>query len=269
MTKVLEMPQEKIEAATEREQQQQEIDSRKREATYHWRQITQASVLASRNSLRLGFHALALKDKGAWGLCGFRDEEEAREAANVSSATWYAKISQAEHFRGVPEEIFCAMKDANCKAACDLPLSVRTSPEWLEWAAKDSIKAFAKRVNEEMEGKARPSGTVEPNVPLKVSLPASQRRTVTRGLREYAEKVGIDPDDTGTVLESLVAEQTGGVSLIQSITDAIQRIKEFKALAASGISAEEALEKAQEILDDMIVEFAAALQNASQSEKAA
>jgi hypothetical protein len=256
-------------APIDREAEQQEIESRKREATFHWRQVTQAAVLASRNSLRVGFHALALKDKGAWGLCGFRDEEEAREAANVSNATWYAKISQAEHFRGVPEDIFCAMKDANCKAACDLPLSVRTSPEWLEWAAKDSIKAFAKRVSEEMEGKARPSGTVEPNVPFKASMPVSQRRAVTQGIKDYAEKVGIDPTDTGTILETMVAEQRGGVSLIQAITNGVQHIKDIKALVASGISADEALEKAQAILDDMILEFAAALQNASQAEEAA
>lgn len=269
MSNLLEMPTEKTAQETDREQQQQEIELRKREATFHWRQITQASKLASRNSMRIGFHALIVKDKGWWGILGFRDEEEAREAADVSDSTWYSKINLAEHFRGVSEEQFCEMKDANAKAARDLPQSIRISPEWLEWAAKDRIKEFKKKVDEAMEGKARPSGTVEPNVPFKASMPASQRRAVTQGIKEYAERVGIDPADTGTVLETMVAEQRGGASLIEAITNAIQRIKEVKVVTHSGVSSDEALVKVEEVLDQMAIDFAAALQNASQAEEAA
>ncbi len=271
MSNLLEMPQEKNaqELIDQRKLEDAEIKSRKQEAAFHWKHVTNASMLASRNTLRLGYHALAIKDKGYWGILGYRDEEEAREAAGVSDSTWYAKIRQAEHFRGVPEELFCSMKDANVKAACDLPLSVRTSPEWLEWAAKDSIKAFAKRVDEEMTGKARPSDEREQTVPFKAQMPVSQRRTVVQGMKEYAEKVGIDPSDTGTILETMVAEKRGETGLIESITNAIQHIKEIKGLAASGISADEALEKAEAILDTMILEFHAALQAASKSEEAA
>lgn len=268
MSNLVQMP-EKTETEISREQEAQEIKSRKSEATFHWKQVTQAAMLQSRNSLRIGFHALAIKDKGLWGMLGFRDENEAREAADVSESGWFANIRLAEHYRGVAEELFVTMKQANAKAACDVPLSVRVSPEWLEAASKESIKVFAKRVDEEMTGKARPSGTVEPNVPFKASMPASQRRAVTQGIKEYAERVGIDPADTGTVLETMVAEQRGGVSLIEAITNAIQRIKEVKVVTHSGVSSDEALVKVEEVLDQMAIDFAAALQNASQAEEAA
>ena len=116
----------------DREREEQEIKSRKDEATFHWKQIKQASVLQSRNSLRIGFHAFAMKERNLWGLLGYRDEQEAREAAGVGESTWFSTIRIAESFRGVPEELFTAMRLTNAKALSDLSEEKRADRDWLK-----------------------------------------------------------------------------------------------------------------------------------------
>ena len=54
---VLQMPAVEAQQSDNREAEEQEIRSRKEEANFHYKQIKQASVLQSRNSLRIGFHA--------------------------------------------------------------------------------------------------------------------------------------------------------------------------------------------------------------------
>ena len=70
MPEVLEMP--RSTQQDNREAEEREIRSRKEEAVYHFKQIKQASVLQSRNSLRIGYHAFALKEKNLWGLLGYQ-----------------------------------------------------------------------------------------------------------------------------------------------------------------------------------------------------
>jgi hypothetical protein len=247
-----------------REREEAEIKSRKEEALHHFKQIKQASVLQSRNSLRIGYHAFILKEKNLWGILGFRDEQEAREAAGVGESTWFSTIRLAEAYRGVPEELFTAMRLTNAKALSDLPDEKRQDRDWLKYAETESLKDFQKRVDEEMNGKAKDSDTREVIRTFRTTMPESQMKTVEAGIKSYAVAVGIDPAQTGRVLEAMVAEHTGGAGLIETITTAVQKVKTAKATIHSGVSLEEALEKVEATLDELVLDFAGALEQASQ-----
>jgi len=253
----------------EREREEQEIKMRKDEAAFHYKQIKQASVLQSRNSLRIGFHALALKEKNLWGILGFRDESEAREAAQVGESTWFSTIRLAECFKGVPEELFAAMRLTNAKALSDLPDVKRQDRDWLKAAADDSLKEFQAKVDLEMNGKTKDSDSKEVIRTFKTTMPESQMKSVERGIKEYAVSVGIDPANTGKVLETMVAEHTGGAGLIGTITTAVQRVKAAKEVIHSGRSLEEVVEQVEKMLDEVVIDFAAALEQASQRQSEA
>lgn len=248
----------------EREREEQEIKMRKDEASYHFKQIKQASVLQSRNSLRIGFHALALKDKNLWGILGYKDEGEAREAAGVSDATWYSTIRLAEFFKGIPEELFTSMKLSNAKALSDLPETKRQDKDWLKAAADDSLKVFQDKVDIEMNGKAKRSDTQEVIQSIKMTMPASQKKVVEQGIKTYAASVGLDPTNTGKVLETAMVELNQGAGLIETITTAVQKVKAAKETIHSGRSLEEVVEQVEKMLDEVVISFAAALNQASQ-----
>jgi hypothetical protein len=270
MPAVLEMPKhtkteqpDQIDFAA-REREEQEIKMRKDEATFHYKQIKQASVLQSRNSLRIGYHAAALKAKNLWGILGFKDEGEAREAAGVGESTWFSTLRLAEQFKEVPEELFTAMRLTNAKALSDLPESKRQDREWLKAAADDSLKEFQAKVDLEMNGKAKDSDSKEVIRTFKTTMPESQMKTVERGIKEYAVSVGIDPTNTGKVLETMVAEHTGGAGLIETILATVQKVKAAKEVIHSGRSLDEVVEAVEKVLDEVVLDFAAALEQASQ-----
>jgi hypothetical protein len=264
MTQVLEMPAPEAQQSGSREAEEQEIRSRKEEAQFHWKQISQAAVLQSRNSLRLGFHAYQMKKKGLWGMIGLRDESEAREKAGVSESGWYANIRLAETFDGLPEELFVQMKNANAKVLADLPDAKRLDRDWVGWATTESMKVFQERVDLEMNGKTKASEGREPIHSFKTTMPASQKKSVEAGIKQYAVSVGLDPANTGKVLETAMVELNQGAGLIGAITTAVQKVKSAKEVIHSGRSLEEVVEAVEKVLDEVVLDFAAALEQASQ-----
>ena len=269
MPAVLQMPVTKTDQPDQtdlaaREREEREIKDRKEEATFHWRQIKQASVLQSRNSLRIGYHAFAMKSKNLWGMLGYRDEQEAREAAGVGESTWFSTIRLAESFKEVPEELFTAMRLTNAKALSDLPDAKRADRDWLKAAADDSLKDFQAKVDLEMNGKAKNSDTKEVIRTFKTTMPESQMRAVEEGVKKYAVAVGLDPTNTGKVLETAMVELNHGSGLIEVMTTAAQKVKAAKATIHSGLSMEEVVEKVEAVLDELVIDFAAALEQASQ-----
>ena len=271
MNQVLEMPQQATKTdrpveidPAQREREEQEIRSRKEEASFHYKQIKQASVLQSRNSLRIGFHAAALKAKNLWGILGFKDEGEAREAAGVGESTWFSTLRLAEQFKDVPEELFTAMRLTNAKALADLPESKRQDRDWLKAAADDSLKDFQKKIDLEMNGKAKDSDSKEVIRTFKTTMPESQMKKVEADIKTYAVSVGIDPSNTGKVLETAMTELNHGAGLIETITTAVQKVKTAKDVIHSGRSLEEVVEAVEKMLDEVVIDFAAALDQASQ-----
>ena len=239
----------------------EEAESRKREAKKHYAIICKAGGLVSVNSLRVGYHAYALKKDNLFGILGFANESEAQKASGVGDSTWYANLRLAEQFVGADEELFCAMKQANAKLLADMPESKRLTEYWLRRAATDSMDTFAAVVDAEMEDKARSSDGKETTVSFSVKMPKSRKKVIQSGLLEYGKEVGAEGDE-GKALELLVAEHTGGTSLIAAITFAINRIAEVKKLGdKSGLSAAEILEKVYAGLDDVVDGFRVALES--------
>lgn len=263
----------KVQSITGKIEQQEtdsrEIEARKREAKFHWAQLVNANVLVSKNSLRIGFHARILKEKNLWGMLGHRDENEARLAAGVGESTWYATIRLAEQFGGADEALFTNMKLSNAKELGELPESKREDKQWLTWAAEESISKFKERCDEAMYGKARPRDSQETVRSMKMTMPASRKKVIEEKTKEYAVAVGINPADQAKVIEVALTEVTGGTSLVQAITTTVAKIKEAKELAHSGVSVEEALQQIEKTLDDVILELASALEQASQRTEAA
>ena len=259
---VLQMP--ASESASNREAEERDIKLRKEEALHHYQHVLRAAGLQSRNSLRLGFHAFALKEKSLWGLLGFRDEHETREAAGVGESTWFSTIRLAEQFRTVPEELFIGMRLTNAKALSELPESKRQDRDWIKWATDESLKDFAKRCDEEMNGKARDSDTKEHVTTMRMQMPASRQKVIEEKAKEFAEKHGLDPADTSKAIECALVNQSQstGTTLIGAITGAVQAIKAAKEQVHSGISVEEGLALLEKTMDDMVLEFAAALEGA-------
>lgn len=238
----------------------EEAENRKKEAKKHFDAIRKSGGLVQVNSLRIGFHAYALKRDNMFGILGFDDEDAARDAAGVGESTWYANIRLAEQFNGVSEELFCAMKQANAKALADLPESKRLTEYWVRMAAQDSLKDFAEKVDKEMEGKARASDGKEASSSLKVSMPVSRKNVIEMKLKQVAEEMG--EQDQGRALELLLVERTEGVSLIGAITKAVTQIAEIKKLGETGLSAAEVLEKTHAALDSIVETFREALEAA-------
>jgi hypothetical protein len=238
----------------------EEAEDRKREAKRHWETIRKSGVVVSVNSLRIGFHAFALKRDGLFGILGFGNEKEAQEASGVKDSTWFNVIRIAEAYPGVEEELFVGMKLSNAQELMDLPESKRLTEYWLRRAATDSMDTFKAVVEEEMNGKARSSDGREQTVAYSVKMPKSTRKAIQTGLLEYAKEVG-EAGNEAKALELMVAEHTGGTSLIAAITFAINRIADLKKLGDSGLSAAEALEKVYTGLDEVVEGFRVSLES--------
>jgi hypothetical protein len=246
----------------------EEAELRKKEAKDHWKAIQQSGPLVSTNSLRIGFHAAALKRNNLFGILGYENEKQAQEASGVKQATWYNVMRIAEAFPNVEEKLFIGMKLTNAEALIDIPESKRLTEYWMRRAATDSIDTFQAIVDEEMTDKTKPSNGREHIVTFSAKMPKSRKKAVEAGLLEFAKSVGVEGDES-RALELMVQEHTGGVSLIEAIKHAIDRAAAIKALGGSGISAEEALEKAYAGLDEMVQEFRSALESLQNLEREA
>ena len=62
----------------------------------------------------------------------------------------------------------------------------------------------------------------------------------------------------------MVTECSGGTGLISTITTAVQKVKAAKEVIHSGRSLEEVVEQVEKVLDEVVIDFAAALEQASQ-----
>ena len=236
---------------------------RKAEAQKHFDIILKSGAMESVSSMRIGWHAAYLKKNNLFGILGFKTESEARQAAGVGESTWYANIRLAEAFEGITEAQFVSMKQASAKALSDLPESKRKDGSWIRWAGSMKIEDFAAKCDEVMDGKAKPSDTKERGVVIKMSVPKSRKESLEHHLERCATQMGINPDDKGKVVEMLAVERDGQTGLIEAITNAVQRIKAAKKLQEDNLSAEEALEKVNVLLDEMALEFHDALTAAS------
>jgi len=238
----------------------EDAELRKKEAKEHWKAIQQSGPLVSTNSLRIGFHAAALKRDGLFGLLGYANDKEAQEASGVKQATWYNVMRIAEAFPGVDEKLFIAMKLTNAEAAMDLPESKRLTEYWLRRAATDSIDTFQAVVDTELDGHAKASTGRERVVSISIKAPKSRKVFVEAGLKDYAKEVGCEGDES-KALEIMVAEHTGGgVSLIGSVRFALRKIAEIKKLDKSGLSLVEVAEMTKEMLDEVVEHFRKALE---------
>lgn len=235
----------------------EEAENRKQEARKHWNVICKSGGLVSVNSLRIGYHAYALKTGNLFGILGFADESEAQEASGVGDSTWYANIRLASQFSGVTEELFVAMKQGNAKALADMPESKRLTEYWLRKAATEPMESFKLQIDEEMNGKAKESDGKERSTSYKVSMPASRKKMIESRVKIIGKELGIE--DEGRVIEMVLAERTEGVSLVGAITAAVTKIAELKALGDSGVSADEALQKTYAGLDEIVEDFRTAL----------
>jgi hypothetical protein len=237
----------------------EEAELRKKEAKDHWKAIQQAGPLVSTNSLRIGFHAAALKRDGLFGILGYENEKQAQEASGTKQATWYNVMRIAEAFPGVAETLFVAQKLTNAEAAMDLPESKRLTEYWMRRAATDSIDAFRKAVDKELDGAEKSSNGRERVVSISIKMTKSQKKSVETGLQEFAKAAGCDGNEA-KALELLVQEHVGGVGLIESIHDAITKIGEIKEMKDSSRSIEEIMDAAYVVLDEIIAEFQDALE---------
>jgi hypothetical protein len=238
----------------------EDAELRKKEAKEHWKAIQQSGPLVSTNSLRIGFHAAALKRNNLFGLLGYASEKDAQEASGIKQATWYNVMRIAEAFPNVEEKLFIAMKLTNAEAAMDLPESKRFTEYWLRRAATDPIDLFQAAVDTELDGKAKESDGKERVVSYSVRMPKSRKTAVDAGLKEYAKEVGCEGDDS-KALELMVAEHTGGgVSLVGSVHFALRKIAEIKKLNKTNMSASEMLEMSYEMLDEVVEHFRKALE---------
>jgi hypothetical protein len=243
----------------------EEAELRKQEAKAHWKAIQQSGPLVSTNSLRIGFHAAALKRNGLFGILGYENEKEAQEASGVKQATWFNVMRIAEAFPNVEERMFIGMKLTNAEYLMDLPESKRLTEYWMRRAATDSTDLFQAAVDTEMDGHEKPSNGREKVVTFSMKMPKSRKKVVDSGLAEISKEYGCEGDESRT-LELLVAEKTGTPSLVGVITSAVQKLKSIKNLCESGLSSDEVLAKVIPMNEEMILEFAAALQNLESGE---
>jgi hypothetical protein len=238
----------------------EDAEFRKKTAKDHWKAIQQSGPLVSTNSLRIGFHAAALKRENLFGLLGYANEKEAQEASGVKQATWYNVMRIAEAFPGVEEKLFIAQKLTNAEALMDLPESKRFTEYWLRRAATDSIDTFNAVVETELDGHAKASDGRERVVSISIKAPKSRKVAIEAGLQEYAKEVGCEGDES-KALELMVAEHTGGgVSLVGSVRFALRKISEIRKLNKTNMSASEMLEMSYEMLDEVVEHFRKALE---------
>ena len=230
-----------------------QAEEMKASAVAHFEAIKGAAVPYAVSSLTIGWHGHKIKSKNLLGILGFESEDQIYKAAGIEKSTWYSVVRLAEKFDGLSLEQFISMKLTNAKLLADLPEPKRMSREWVRLAGSMKTEKFAIKVDQELDGKARESDTKEKGVVLKIDMPLSRKTVVEEGLKEYGEKIGVAPDDPGKALEVLVAEKKGETSLIESITNAIQYIRQAKEIKNSGLSADEALEKVYGILDEMVI----------------
>jgi hypothetical protein len=241
----------------------------KAKAQQHFNAIKKAGVMESTNSLRIGWNAFRLKEENLFGALGFETETEAREAAGVGSSTWYSTIRLAEAFYKLSEADFTSMRLTNAQALADMPESKRFDKQWVLDAAEKSIKEFAAMVDEAMNGKARASDTKESQTSLKIGMTKSRRTVIETKVKEFAKAHGIKADDMGKVIEVMCVETTGQATMSGAIANAIQRIKRVKKLAhSSELSADEALVRIETEMDEMVLEFNAALEQVKHQEAA-
>jgi hypothetical protein len=224
--------------------------------------------MQSRSSLEIGYCAYLMQKKNLFGMLGF-DEEQTRDAAGVGRSTWYNTIAIAKAFDGLPEELFTTMKLVNAQAAVDLPSSKRLDREWVKNAAELSEKQFAKLVDEALNGKARASDGKERSVKMTIDVPASRKVVIEAKVKEFAEAHDMEPSDTGKVIEAMAVEATGGKTMLDAILHAIQRAKQIKELAESGLSSDEVLSQVLIWNEESILEFSAVLEVKGEDEAAA
>ena len=237
----------------------EEAELRKKEAQQHWKAIQQSGPLVSTNSLRIGYHAAALKRDNLWGILGVASEREAQEASGVKQSTFFNVMRIAEAFPNVEEKLYIAMKLTNAEALMDLPESKRLTEYWMRRAATDSTDTFKAVIDEEMNGKEKPSNGREHIVTFSAKMPKSRKKAVEAGLLEFAKSVGVEGDES-RALELMVQEHTGGVSLVGAITQALDRIAAIKELEKTGLSSDELLVKVNGELEEMVSLFRSALE---------
>jgi hypothetical protein len=238
----------------------EDAEFRKKEARDHWKAIQQSGPLVSTNSLRIGYHAAALKRDNLFGILGYANEKEAQEASGVKTATWFNVLRIAEAFPNVDEKLFCAQKLTNAEALMNLPESKRLTEYWLRRAATDSTDTFQALVDTELDGHAKASDGRERVVCISIKMTKSQKKSIDSGLQEISKELGCEGNEAKT-LELMVAERKEGVSLVGTISKAIDRIAAIKELSNSGLSSDEVLEKAYTGLDEIVADFRAALEN--------
>lgn len=232
-------------------------EERKSDAQRHFKAIKKAGDMESSSSMRIGWNAHYLKTNNLFSILGFKSEEEARLAAGVGRSTWYSNISLAEAFQGIDEEQFISMKQFNAKLLADLPESKRLSREWIREAGSDSMEKFEAKCEAALNGKAKPSDTKEQGTILKMPMPQSSKTVINDGLKEYAQRVGVE--DAGKALELMVTEYTGQTGLLEAVTTTAQRLKQCKELRNSGLSSDEILEKVYGLIDEAILDLSASL----------
>jgi hypothetical protein len=214
----------------------------------------------SRNSLVIGYHALILKEGNLFGILGFANEHECREAAGVGESTWFSTIRIAESFKGLPFELFTRMKLSNAQALSDMPESKRMDRDWVQKAADEPLKVFKRLVDEEMHGKSRSSDSKERSTTMKLTMPVSRAVVIEDKIKEFAEAHDMEPADQGKVIEAMAVEATGGKTLLDAILHVTQRCKQIKELTESGLSSDEVLEKVIVLNNETILELAAVLE---------
>jgi hypothetical protein len=241
----------------------EEAAHRKEEAEDHWKKVLGSAGFVGHHTLRIGFHAAAIKQENAFGLLGYESEDDARKAAEVGESTWYANIRIAENFPGIEEKLFCSMKLSNAKRLCDLPESKRLTEYWIRLAGTESIAKFAELVNVEMNGAAKESDGKEKSVTFKQTMPASRKKMVEEGLKQYALEIGVDDS---RALEFMVEERKQAPSLLGVITEAVKRIGRIRDIRQSGLSVEEVLDGEMVELSAMLRDFEQAVLGVQNSE---
>lgn len=264
MSNLKEMP-----APSDQPNQNQIAEERKARARELFSKIQGSAPLQSKSSLEIGYAAYRLKEENLFGILGFANEDEAREATGVGSSTWYSTIKLAESFKDLPEELFVSMKLSNAYSLADLPESKRLDRDWVKKAEEMPIKEFSKLVDEEMNGKARASAGKERSVSLKLDMPASRKQVIEEKAKDFAEAHGMDTGDVGKVIEVALVEATGGDTMVGAILHVVQRAKRFKELAESGLSSDEVLAEAIKLNEENILELAAVLEVKTEGEEAA
>jgi len=241
------------------DESKQIAEDRKADAKKRYQKIKKSGEQEATSSMSIGWNVCYMRVHGLWGMLGFSSEEEARLASPVCRTTWYTNARLAEAFPGIDEEQFTSMKLTNAQALANLPESKRLSREWIREAGSDSIEKFAEKCDIALNGKSTASDGKERGTVLKMPMPMSSKTVIEAGLKEYAEKVGIEEGNTGKALELMIAERTGQTGLIQAVATTARRLKEAKALQDSGLSVEETLVKVYELIDEAILELAASL----------